>query len=238
MPLRPPRALLLDLDDTILAYAPLADPIWEPLTAAFAPGLDVAPVLLRETIRKAGRRYWGEPERSRAGRRDMRGARRRICLWAFRELGLPELVGAALADAFHDAREAAVAPLPGALDALEQMRSRDLPLALVTNGGPELQRRKIERFGLELFFEAILIEGELGYGKPDGRIFDSALTAVGASAEQAWMVGDNLHADVAGAQARGIVGVWVDAGRGGIPEGAQVRPDHRIQALAELIDRL
>ena len=135
MPLRPPRALLLDLDDTILAYAPLADPIWERLTAAFAPGLDVAPALLLDTIRKAGRRYWGEPERSRAGRHDMRGARRRICLWAFRELSLPELVGAALADAFHDAREAAVAPLPGALDALEQMRSRDLPLALVTNGG-------------------------------------------------------------------------------------------------------
>ncbi|MAE96806.1 MAG: phosphoglycolate phosphatase [Deltaproteobacteria bacterium] len=238
MSFRPPRALLLDLDDTILAYAPLADPLWERVTTAFAPGLGIAPSALLDAIRRAGRLYWGEPERSRAGRHDMRGARRSICLWAFRELGLPELAGAALADAFHDAREAAVEPLPGALDALEQFRSRGLPLALVTNGGSELQRRKVERFGLAGFFEEILIEGELGYGKPDLRVFGQALLAVGAPAEEVWMVGDNLHADVAGAQSSGITGVWVDAEERGIPQGIDVAPDHRIRGLAELIDRL
>ncbi len=236
---RPPRTLLLDLDDTILRYGPLADGVWEAVTARFAPELGFEAAVLLTAIREAGRRYWSEPERSRQGRHDMRGARRRICLDALRALGAPRPErAAALADAFHDEREAGVDPIPGALDALEHFRSSGLPLALVTNGGPELQRRKIERFRLAGFFETILVEGELGFGKPDARVFRMALAAVGAEPGQAWMVGDNLQADIHGAQGAGLHACWVDAPGRGLPAGSEVRPTATIRALAELIEQI
>jgi len=234
MPLVPPRALLLDLDDTILAYGAQGPALWREMTALVAGELGVDAERVHGAVIEAGRRFWGDPERSARGRHDMRGSRRVLCLWAFRELGLPELAAAQLADAFHDAREAGVHPLPGAVDALEALRRRGLPLVLVTNGGPELQRRKIERFDLAGFFDAIFVEGELGFGKPDPRVFRLALEAARAEPDHAWMVGDNLHADVAGAQAVGVTGIWMDHADEGIPEGSSVEPDHTVTTLAEI----
>ena len=238
---RPPCALLLDLDDTILVYGPLGDAVWEEVTARFAPQLGVDAGALLAAARAAASRYWSDPERSRLGRHDLRGSRRTICLWALRALGVPQPErAAAMADAFHDEREARVDPIPGAVEALEHFRTRGLPLVLVTNGGPELQRRKIERFGLAGFFEAILVEGELGFGKPDPRVFRLALAAVGVAPEQAWMIGDNLLADIQGAQAAGLHACWVDAPGRGLPvgesDGSGVRPTATIRALAELME--
>ena len=50
-------------------------------------------------------------------------------------------------------------------------------------------------------------------GKPAPAFFAAALAAVGVSAEQAVMVGDDLEADVLGAQDHGIPGVLVRTGK-------------------------
>jgi len=76
---------------------------------------------------------------------------------------------------------------------------------------------KIERFGLEPIFDAILIEGELGFGKPDPRVYELALTRLGQSRAETWMVGDHLEWDVAAPQQLGIYGIWVDAQSKGRP---------------------
>ncbi|MCP5055881.1 MAG: HAD family hydrolase [bacterium] len=234
---RPPRALLLDLDDTILVYGPLADDVWKSVTDHFAPQLGLDAEILLAAVGEAAGRYWAPPERSRLGRHDLRGARRTICLWALQALGLPQPErGAAMADAFHDEREARVEPLPGAMDALEHFRTRGIPLVMVTNGGPELQRRKIERFRLGAFFEAILVEGELGFGKPDPRVYGQALAEVDVAPGEAWMVGDNLTADIQGAQSAGLHACWVDAPGKGSAQMSRIRPTATIQALAELMD--
>ncbi|MBW2245501.1 MAG: HAD family hydrolase [Deltaproteobacteria bacterium] len=237
MKTRPPRALLLDLDDTILVYGPLGDEVWQSVTEHFAPLLGLEAGALLAAVDEAASRYWAPPERSRLGRHDLRGARRTICLWALQALGAPHPErGAAMADAFHDEREARVEPLPGAFDALEHFRTRGIPLVMVTNGGPELQRRKIERFQLAGFFEAILVEGELGFGKPDPRVYGQALAAVDVAPSHAWMVGDNLTADIQGAQSAGLHACWVDAPGQGTDKVSRIRPTATIQALAELID--
>jgi putative hydrolase of the HAD superfamily len=48
------------------------------------------------------------------------------------------------------------------------------------------------------------------------------------------MIGDNLEADVAGAQEAGITGVWHDAHAQGLPAGSSVVPDRVITSLAML----
>src|SRR5204862_41471 len=82
----------------------------------------------------------------------------------------------------------------------QTLRARGMPLALVTNGDATEQRWKIERCALAPFFGAIVIEGELGAGKPDAVVYHTALKALGvAPGPDVWMVGDHLEFDAVGA---------------------------------------
>ena len=112
--------------------------------------------------------------------------------------------------------------------------SRGLLLALLTNGDSAGQRDKIRRFGLSVYFQAILIEGETGYGKPGPRAFQAALEALGAVAGEACMVGDNLTWDIAGAQAVGIATIWVDRAGTGVPPDAPATPTWAVRGVDEV----
>jgi putative hydrolase of the HAD superfamily len=70
---------------------------------------------------------------------------------------------------------------------------------------------------------------ELGFAKPDPRIFVRALEGVGFSADECAFVGDNPHTDIGGAQSVGLFAVQVgDKRRDGI------NPDVRIDDLSGL----
>ena len=127
-----------------------------------------------------------------------------------------------------------IALLPGALDTVRRFKAAGCALALVTNGSRRTQRMKIERFGLEPIFDAIFVEGELGFGKPDPRVYELALSRLGYSPAETWMVGDHLEWDVAAPQQLGIYGVWVDAQSKGVPRDSPVRPDLTVRSIAEL----
>jgi ribonucleotide monophosphatase NagD (HAD superfamily) len=74
-------------------------------------------------------------------------------------------------------------------------------------------------------------------GKPSAAFFAAALRAAGVSADQAVMVGDDLEADVLGAQAAGITGVLVRTGkfRESDEQGAHgERPRHVLDSVADL----
>jgi putative hydrolase of the HAD superfamily len=230
-----PRALLIDLDDTIVRYGAGGEGLWAEVLEGFARVLPVAPERLLAAVDAVREAFWADPERSRAARQDMFAARRAIMAQAFERLGLSaegELVRE-VADAYSSEREARVAPFPGALEALAELRRRGHRLGLLTNGGAPLQRAKIERYDLARFFEAVRIEGEVGVGKPAPGAFAGALAALGAEGEPAAMIGDDLDADVAGARAAGLASVWVDHSERGVP--GPPRPDRVVRALAELL---
>jgi putative hydrolase of the HAD superfamily len=108
-------------------------------------------------------------------------------------------------------------------------------MALLTNGEARNQRRSVETHALERYFDCIVIEGEFGTGKPDERVFRHALAATGCDPERAWMVGDNLEADIATPYRLGMHTVWVDADARGLPASAPVRPHRIVRAIAELV---
>ena len=70
--------------------------------------------------------------------------------------------------------------------------------------------------------------------EPDPAVFAHALEGAGAAPDEAWMVGDNLYADIGGAQAAGIHGVWIHRGRLAFPDDPPAWPERRIGHLAEL----
>ena len=232
-----PRGLLLDLDDTILSFSASADPCWREVCARFAPSVPgVAEDELFRAIRAAARSFWADPELDDRGRRDLVWSRRQIVGAAVGSVAADsEGIASEIADAYSELRERRVTLFPGALSALRELRRRGVGLALVTNGSSRAQRAKIERFALEPLLDSILVEEEVGCGKPDPRIFRAALEALDVSAPDAWMIGDNLERDVAGAQSLGIHGIWCDHGARGLPAESPVRPDRIVTGLAHLL---
>jgi putative hydrolase of the HAD superfamily len=231
-----PRALLLDLDDTILDDSSGVVGCWRDACALYCSamnGLD-AEVVFR-AIDRTREWYWSDPERHRVGRLELAWARAEVVRLALADLGVDDVdLARRIGDRYHALRDEAIAPFEDAVPTVEWLRSQGCRLALLTNGGSRGQRQKIDRFRLAPLFDAILIEGEVGFGKPDPRIYSRALAVLGVPAAEAWMVGDNLEWDVAGPQRQGIAGVWIDARESGVPAGHPVRPDRIITRLADL----
>ena len=83
----PPRAMLVDLDDTIIDDRSGGDPCWRLVcadTAARVPGLDADH--LYDEIFRTREWYWSDPERQRIGRADLIAASTGIVLQSLRKL--------------------------------------------------------------------------------------------------------------------------------------------------------
>lgn len=92
------------------------------------------------------------------------------------------------------------------LSALKQ----DYRLAILTNGSPISQRRKLESTGILPFFELSVVSGEVGIDKPDHRIFDYMCEHLNASAEECLYIGDNYLNDVLGARNAGWDAIYLN----------------------------
>ncbi|MCW0214903.1 MAG: TIGR01458 family HAD-type hydrolase [Pseudonocardia sp.] len=74
-------------------------------------------------------------------------------------------------------------------------------------------------------------------GKPSGAFFAAALGTLGVAPDEALMIGDDVEADVLGAQAHGLTGVLVRTGkyRPETEEGVDgERPQHVVDSIADL----
>jgi putative hydrolase of the HAD superfamily len=233
-----PRALLLDLDDTIVTDNGLSNNIWRLVCEKYAPQIEgLRAGDLFESVIKAAYLYWSDPENHRVGRLDLKAARIKIVNRALSDLGFHNSsLASQMAETFTLEKEEAIVPFPGALEVLSRLKASGLRMALITNGASETQRRKIKRFGLETFFDSIFIEAEFGVGKPDERIFWAALHKLSVSASEAWMVGDDLNRDIVGAKRLGIFSIWVDVTGHGLPQSAAVQPDTIIQSISQLVN--
>jgi putative hydrolase of the HAD superfamily len=107
---------------------------------------------------------------------------------------------------------------------LESLRSRGLKLGLVSNAFDPgwLLRRDLQQMGIAERIDFAVFSSEVGKRKPHPEIFERALTALDASAEESLFVGDRLFEDVRGAAEVGMTtvqAVWFRADEN--PEGAE-----------------
>jgi putative hydrolase of the HAD superfamily len=106
-------------------------------------------------------------------------------------------------------------------------------LGLLTNGASCLQREKLAASGLAGHFDAVVVSGDLGSGKPDPAIFRHTLALLGHTIGPAVMVGDSLDRDIHGALEAGLDAVWL--ARPGIhADPLPPAPVPRITTLADL----
>ncbi len=239
MPL--PRAILFDLDDTLIrAYAQPED-AWRRLLHVFSAHLDAhdAPAIeeVRIAIMEESRAFWSDRVAAAKWRLNIPEARRLAVRQGFRRLGrTDEELADRIADAFTEMRRNEYRLYPDAHATVDALRDAGVRLALVTNGASDLQRAKIERFDLAHRFHHIQIEGEFGQGKPEPAVYLHALERLECAACDAWMVGDNYEWEVVAPQKLGMCGIWYDPFDAGIPEHATAKPTRVIKRLGELVE--
>jgi len=235
-----PRAMLIDMDDTILSAYGRPEIAWNNVAAEFAG--EFGPLSSQQVaaaVVDAGRRFWAVAEAE--WRLKLAEARHVVVREGFAALAaagrpaLPVDLAIRLADRFTAYREEEMFIFPGAHDAIDALKARGVKLALVTNGAADTQRAKVERFELTHRFDHIQIEGEHGFGKPEERAYHHAMQALGVTAPETWMIGDNLEWEIEVPQRLGIYAIWMDAHGEGLPAGTTVKPDRIIRSLTELL---
>ncbi|MGH2703716.1 MAG: HAD family hydrolase [Actinomycetota bacterium] len=128
--------------------------------------------------------------------------------WCLVQLGIEvtEQVAGQLADTIAEATSrVGVRVVEGAAHALETVRARGIPTALICDTGftpGRVVRRLLAE--LEVHLDQYLFSDEVGVPKPQQGIFTAALQAVGAPAEKSVHIGDLRRTDIAGARAAGM----------------------------------
>lgn len=234
-----PRAILFDLDDTILTMGGQRLEILRSVAREFEAELHpFDPDEIGARLDAAMEEFWSDPERHKVARFGVPEARRNVLVETFLADGAPQLtadLAERMAARFTAWRDELTAFYPGAREAIEALKAKGVLLALVTNGGTATQRAKIERFALAPLFDHIQIEGEHDFGKPDERAYRHAMSMLGVEAHETWMVGDHLEWEVAAPQRLGIFAIWHDGHGAGLPIDSTVRPDRIIRTIAELV---
>lgn len=154
--------------------------------------------------------------------------------WLAEERDIDPQLGREVAAAYEAERDHTRVDLqPGAVECLDALAA-DHRLGLITNGGPGMQRQKLDALGLAGRFETAVFAGYDCASKPDPEPFERALSDLGTDPERAVYVGNSLDADVGGARAAGVRSVWVPAEPGVEPEP---EPHHAFETLYPLCER-
>ena len=250
------RAVIFDLDDTLVVEKASAEAAFLAACELARDKYGLCPRALHEAVRRTCRELWyasdmhpyckeigissweGMWARFDGDEANLKALRKfapvyRIQSWvnALAEFDIVDLsLAAELADAFcaeRRKRHIVFDDVMGVLDKLGKYR-----LAIVSNGAPDLQREKLAGSGLGSYFEAVVISGEQGTGKPDPKLFEIVLEQLGVKTDEAIVVGNSRNTDILGAQNANIKSVWLN--RDNCDYDSDVVADYEISGLDEL----
>ena len=88
---------------------------------------------------------------------------------------------------------------PYTIEVLDYL-SKKYQLHIITNGFEEVQNIKLTESGLLAYFDVIILSEKVGVKKPHPYIFKKAFAEAGAKSSNSIMIGDDLYADMYGAQ--------------------------------------
>ncbi len=192
-----PACVLLDFDNTLYPYAP-----------AHAAGMTAARDTAFRTLGLSARdfdRCFADARAETKARLHGTGASHHRLLYFQRTL---ERAGLAtrpietlqLTQSYWRAYMDAMRLFPQAIDFLDDLRMRDIPVVIVTDLVAEIQLRKLIALGLDAHVDWIVSSEESGHEKPHPASFELALAKIGGVEGAVWMIGDNHDCDLIGAK--------------------------------------
>lgn len=101
--------------------------------------------------------------------------------------------------------------MPGAPDMLAELQRRGIRTGVISNLGwsCEALTERLQRL-LQHKFEMVIVSSEYGARKPDPLLFQAALSRARLEAGDVWFCGDQIGADIHGAQGVGMFPVWYE----------------------------
>jgi FMN phosphatase YigB (HAD superfamily) len=123
-----------------------------------------------------------------------------------------------------------VTPLPGVREMFADLAAGGSATAIFTNGWSPLQERKANIIG---YSGEVIVSDSVGVRKPAHAAFDLLARTLGVGISDLWYVGDDPHADIAGAIGAGATGVWYDWEDRAYPVDI-LQPTYTIHSLLEL----
>ncbi len=132
----------------------------------------------------------------------------------------------------------------GAEELLSELKARGLRVGLISNTGRtpgSALRAILEQLRLARHIDVMVFSNEHGECKPQQSIFEELRRGLDVAYEEMMFVGDNLYADVHGAQRVGMRGVWFDPPTRGtavaraVEHGLEIVADARIHRLIDLL---
>lgn len=230
------RAVLLDIDDTLVDTQAAFSAAISAVVARWMPGSD-------ESVPAAALAHWvadrhGHFRAYTRGELTFVEQRRRRAVDLHLALGGPSLDGETFRvweEHYERAFRGAWRAFEEVAGFLDRLEAAGLAIGAITNAGLAHQRDKLDRVGLKERIPVLVTVDDLGVGKPDPRVFALACSRLGVAAREAVYVGDELDVDARGARDAGLTGVWID--RRGRREEAGTVDVPAVETLTELADR-
>lgn len=130
---------------------------------------------------------------------------------------------------YEEARRQVESTIP----VLEEL-SKKYPMVLVSNFYGNIET-VLEDFGIRKYFNAIIESAVLGVRKPDPRIFEHGVKALGLLPEETLVIGDSYKKDILPAETIGCQVIWLK-GKGWTAEEDAVLHPNIIQSLNDVLN--
>ncbi len=125
---------------------------------------------------------------------------------------------------------------PGVEQTIQQLHI-NYALSIVSDAQTAYALPELNAVGLSGYFDPIIVSGDVGYRKPDQRLFEAALSAMKLEPAEVVFVGNDLYRDIHGPQKLGIKTVFFKSGET-TEDKENATPDYIIYNFPELLDAI
>jgi len=119
---------------------------------------------------------------------------------------------------------------------LNMIKEKNYKMAIVSNfDHSPTAYTLLSKFNIKHFFSEIVISVEVGWRKPDPKIFNEVLSLIDITPAEAIYIGDNFFADVIGSKSIGMDVIWINRHE----ETIQIEnyiPDYEVSKLSDVFE--
>ncbi|MCI7642882.1 MAG: HAD family hydrolase [Lentisphaeria bacterium] len=137
-----------------------------------------------------------------------------------------------ISEAFRAATRLQLQLYPGVIEVMNQLKT-NYRLAALSDGQSVWAHPELAAVGLDTYFNPIIISSDLGYRKPDVRMFELMLKKLSLNSDEVLFIGNDMYRDVFGAKQLGIESVFFKSNQGD-QRNRGAEPDYIIYNFWEL----
>jgi putative hydrolase of the HAD superfamily len=230
-----PKAVLLDLDNTVYPYEPAHEAALSYVREAMAREFSLPHVDFDTAFTRAR-----EQVKELLGKTASSHSRLLYFKRTLELIGLGSQLQAALnlEQMYWRTFFAHIEIFDGLTEFLDDLRIAGIPLAVITDLTTQVQLKKIVYLGLDHYLDVVVTSEEAGADKPDARLFNIALEKLAVADRPVWFIGDDAVADMEGARAAIGAVTFQKLHQGVVRAGGDGAPDVVFQRYSELASLL